>query len=302
MTINVHDAEPQREFGELIPDGTFVRVIMHINPGGADFPSGDPAQDALDAGLFKQSTSSDVIGLDMDISVIWPEHYAGRKVFAGAFWTIAGGKLDSKGISRGWGQTKSSIRAAINSCMQLDPADKSAKASHMHSLNGFKDLDGLEFFARLSVAPGEPYIDKTTGEQREGPDKNGLYHIVEPGEPEYALLLQRQEVPPQPVNLKPRGRPATGAASALGAAAAPAGWGAGSTPGQARTWGTASPPAAAPTATNAPANTTLGQAVAAAEANWPASNGAAAPAIATAPAAPVAPAGGAQRPRWAGGA
>ena len=286
MPIAVHDAEPQREFGDVIPDGTFVRVIMHITPGGADLPSGDPAQDQMDAGLFKASQSSDAIGLDMDIAVIWPPHFAKRKIFGDTFWTVAGGSVDSKGASKGWGLTKSRIRAAINSCTGIDPADKSTPATAVQTIAGFKELDGLEFFARLSVVPGDAAPNGGTY-----PDKNGLYHIVEPNEPEWALLKQGQEVEPQPVNLKPRGRPATAGGSLAGAAAAPAGWG-GAPAGQppaARTWGV-------PMTANPNAGTVVPP-----PAQPPVTNGAATAAVVQA-AQPAAPAPSVQRPRWAGGA
>jgi hypothetical protein len=249
MPVNVHDAEPQRESGELIPDGTFVRLIAHIVPGGANLPSGDPAQDALDSGLFKQSETSDALGVEMDITVLWPERYAKRKIFGDSFWTISGGSVDSKGTSKGWSFTKTRMRSAINSCMGLDPADKSPRAVQIHTLNGFSELDGLEFFARLSAVPG--------GLDRQGtpyPDKNGIFHIVEPGEPEYAALVQRQEIEPQPANLRPRGRPATATAGAAAAPAVSGGWGTGpgGTPAPARTWGVPSAAEPAPPAAAAP--------------------------------------------------
>ena len=282
MAIAVHDAEPQREFGDVIPDGTFVKVIMHITPGGTDLLTGDAAQDQMDSRLFKASQSSDAIGLDMDIAVTWPEHFAKRKIFGDTFWTIAGGSVDSKGISKGWGLTKSRIRAAINSCMGIDPADKSPRATAVQTIAGFKELDGLEFFARLSVVPGDAAPNGGMY-----PDKNGLYHIVEPNEPEWALLKQGHEVPAQPVNLKPRGRSATAGGSPAGAAAATTGWGgapASAAPPAARTWG--APLGAPQPAVNAPAAAPV--------------NGAAP--VAAPIVQPAAPAPGVQRPRWAGGA
>ena len=52
--------------------------------------------------------------------------YARRK-----FWqifTVAGGKVDEKGQSKGWNISKSTFRAMIDSALGLDPKDESAAA------------------------------------------------------------------------------------------------------------------------------------------------------------------------------
>ena len=111
--------------GELIPDGTFAKVKMTIRPGGVN------GSTPIDAGLLKASQSSDAKMLDCEFTVV-AGPYARRK-----FWqnfTVAGGKLDEKGQSKGWNISKSAFRAMIDSALGLDPKDESpaAKAEARH--------------------------------------------------------------------------------------------------------------------------------------------------------------------------
>ena len=86
MTYDLNDAQPQMS-GELIPDGTFAKVVMHIRKGGVD------GVGEADRQLLKASNQpgSDVLSLDAEFTVL-EGAYARRK-----FWqtfTISGGKLD----------------------------------------------------------------------------------------------------------------------------------------------------------------------------------------------------------------
>ena len=117
---DLNDAQPQMPpVGELIPDGTFAKVNMTIRPGGMNGAT------PMDAGLLKASHSSDAKLLDCEFTVV-EGPYARRK-----FWqnfTVAGGKLDEKGQSKGWNISKSAFRAMIDSALGLDPKDESAAA------------------------------------------------------------------------------------------------------------------------------------------------------------------------------
>ena len=75
MNFDMNDAQPQVT-GELIPDGTYAKVAMHIRKGGVD-GAGD-----LDKGLLKPSNQpgSDVLSLDAEFTVLEGPH-ARRK-----FW------------------------------------------------------------------------------------------------------------------------------------------------------------------------------------------------------------------------
>src|SRR4029078_6183631 len=96
---DLNDAQPQMApMGELIPDGAFAKVKMTIRPGGLN--GSTPA----DARLLKASQSSDAKMPDCEFSVMGRPHV--RRKFWQSF-TVAGGKLDDKGQSKGWNISKS---------------------------------------------------------------------------------------------------------------------------------------------------------------------------------------------------
>ena len=111
------DVEPQQST-DLIPDGTFAKVIMTIRPGGVD------GQTEIDRGLLKASTTagSDVLSLDCEFTVT--EGRLARRKFWQTF-TVSGGKVDEKGASIGWNISKRTFRAMIDSALGLDPDDNS---------------------------------------------------------------------------------------------------------------------------------------------------------------------------------
>ena len=118
--------------------------------------------------------------------------YARRK-----FWqnfTVAGGKVDEKGQSKGWNISKSAFRAMIDSALGLNPKDESAAAKAKRVIQGLKQLDGIIFVARIMIEPAS------------GPYKaaNKLANVVTPDEPQYAAVLRGENVPPEPVNAQPR--------------------------------------------------------------------------------------------------
>ena len=117
---DMNDAGPQMPpAGDLIPDGTFAKLRMTIRPGGTN------GAVPMDAGLLRASRSGDIKQLDCEFTVI-EGSFARRK-----FWqmfTVAGGKLDDKGQSKGWNISKASFRAMIDSALGLDPKDESPGA------------------------------------------------------------------------------------------------------------------------------------------------------------------------------
>jgi hypothetical protein len=191
-----------------------------------------------DAGLLKSSSASDAKLLDCEFTVV-EGPFARRK-----FWqtfTVAGGKLDEKGQSRGWNIAKSAFRAMIDSALGLNPKDESAAARERRVIQGLRQLDGIVFVARIMVEPASNPNYK---------DANKLANVVTPDEPQYAAVLRGENVPPEPVNAKPRKVEAAVTAPAWTTPAPEAGtlpWAA-STPVEAP----ASPPAAAPAPAAAP--------------------------------------------------
>lgn len=184
---DLNDAQPQMApLGELIPDGTFAKVKMTIRPGGVNGAT------PTDVGLLKASQSSDTKMLDCEFTVV-SGPYARRK-----FWqnfTVAGGKLDEKGQSKGWNISKSAFRAMVDSALGLDPKDESPAAKGKRVIQGLKQLDGIVFAARIMVEPA------SNPQYR---DQNKLANVVLPGEPQYAAIMRGEEVQPDPVNAKPR--------------------------------------------------------------------------------------------------
>jgi hypothetical protein len=230
---DLNDAQPQMPpMGELIPDGTFAKVAMTIRPGGLN--GATPA----DAGVLKASNSSDAKLLDCEFTVV-EGPYARRK-----FWqnfTVAGGRVDEKGQSKGWNIAKSAFRAMIDSALGLDPRDDSAAAKQKRVIEGLKQLDGIVFVARIMIEPASNPSYK---------DANKLANVVTPDEPQYAAVMRGESVPPEPVNAKPRKSEATVTAPAWATPAAAA-------PETAKVPWAAGAPASipAPTTTPAPAST-----------------------------------------------
>ena len=232
MTFDMNDVEPQQS-GDLIPDGTFAKLVMTLRKGGTDGSS-----DA-DRGLLKASNQpgSDVLMLDAEFTVAEGPH-ARRK-----FWqnfTVQGGKLDEQGQSIGWKIWKSTFRAMIDSALGLNPEDMSEAAKAKRVLRGLADLDGISFVAKIQIEPSRNPAYK---------DANKLDHVVLPTAPEWQKVMAGEPVPAQPSN-KPRpaaaaaqpATPAWGQPQSTSAPAAPA-WGTPSAPAQPATQ---TPPAAKP--------------------------------------------------------
>jgi hypothetical protein len=192
------DVEPQQST-DLIPDGTFAKVVMSIRPGGVD------GQTEIDRGLLKASATpgSDVLSLDSELTVTEGK-FVRRK-----FWhpfTVSGGKVDEKGASIGWNISKRTFRAMIDSALGLDPDDKTEDAKAKRRLRGLADLDGIAFVAKIAV--------ETSTDSRY-PDKNKLDRPVLPNETEWQALMDGEEVAPSP------SRPRSASGGASGAATAP---------------------------------------------------------------------------------
>ena len=201
---DMNDAQPQMApLGELIPDGTFAKVKMTIRPGGVN------GSTPIDANLLKASQSSDAKMLDCEFTIV-EGPFARRK-----FWqnfTVAGGKLDEKGQSKGWNISKSAFRAMIDSALGLSPQDASPAAKQKRVMQGLKQLDGIVFAARIMIEPASNPQYK---------DANKLANVVLPGEPQYAAIMRGESVSPEPINAKPRKAPEAPAQPAWAAPTAP---------------------------------------------------------------------------------
>jgi hypothetical protein len=203
--LDLNDAQPQMTpQGEPIPDGTYAKLKLAIRPGGVD------GAVPMDRGLLKASQSSDARMLDCELTVV-DGPFARRKLWQS--FTVAGGKLDEKGVSKGWNISKATFRAMIDSALGLDPQDTSDAARRKRVLQGLRQLDGITFAARIMVEPAASAQYK---------DQNRIANVVLPGEPQYAPVMRGETVPAEPVNARPRKAADVPAAPPWATAAAPA--------------------------------------------------------------------------------
>ena len=149
------ECQPQMlPIGDLLPDGTFAKIRMTIRPGGVDGSA------PMDRGLLKASASSDAKLLDCEFTIV-EGPFARRK-----FWqtfTVAGGKVDDKGGSKGWNIAKATFRAMIDSALGLDWNDLSSAAKAKRQIQGLKQLDGITFAGRIMIEPASSAQYKDAG-------------------------------------------------------------------------------------------------------------------------------------------
>jgi hypothetical protein len=78
---------------------------------------------------------------------------------------------------------RSFIRAVLNSARNVHPQDNSPQAAAARRIQGFHELDGIEFLARVDIE-----------KDAKGQDRNVVKLAVEPDHPDYAKLMG---VPPK---------------------------------------------------------------------------------------------------------
>ena len=155
-----NDAEAQQSGFNLIPKGTLVPVRMTLKPGSYD----DPSQ-GWTGGYATQSFETGAIYLAAEFVVTAGEH-AKRKMWSNI------GLQSPKGPT--WGQMgRTFIRALLNSARNVHPQDNSPQAATARRIQGFADLDGIEFLVRVD-------IEKDT----KGEDRNVVKVAVEPDHPD----------------------------------------------------------------------------------------------------------------------
>ncbi|HMM46279.1 MAG TPA: hypothetical protein PKE41_11730 [Candidatus Macondimonas sp.] len=159
-----NDAEQQQGF-DLIPKGTAVKVRMTIKPGGHD----DPAQ-GWSGGYATESFDTGSVYLACEF-VVLEGPFAKRKMWSNI------GLQSRKGPA--WGQMgRSLIRGILNSARNVHPQDNSPQAASARRIQGFHELDGIEFLARVDVE-----------KDAKGEDRNVVKLAVEPDHKDYASLM-----------------------------------------------------------------------------------------------------------------
>ena len=156
-----NDAESQQSGFDLIPKGTVVTVRMSIKPGGHD----DHSQ-GWTGGYATQSFETGAVYLAGEF-IVTAGPFAKRKLWSNV------GLFSQKGPT--WaGMGRTFIRAALNSSRNVHPQDNSAQAAAARRINGFSDLDGIEFVVRVDVE-----------KDNRGDDRNVIKTVVEPDHRDY---------------------------------------------------------------------------------------------------------------------
>ena len=148
----------------IMPKGEILKVRTVIRPGGHD----DPAQGWT--GGYATRSDSGAVYLNAEFTVL-EGPYARRKIF-----TLIG-LYSPKGPE--WANMgRALIRGILNSARGMSDKDTSPEAQAARRISGFKDLDGIEFLARVDV-----------GEDVNGDPKNEIRKAITPDHRDYAKYL-----------------------------------------------------------------------------------------------------------------
>ena len=160
-----NDAEAQQTGYNLIPKGALVPVRMSLKPGGHY----DTSQCWTD-GYPTQSSKTGAVYLAAEF-VITGGEFAKRKIWSNI------GLYSPKGST--WMQMgRTFVRAALNSARNVLPQDNSPQAAAARRIQGFVELDGLEFVVRVDIEKDD-----------RGDDRNVVKTAVEPDHPDYARTM-----------------------------------------------------------------------------------------------------------------
>ena len=192
MTGSWNDFNDAKQNANLIPKGTLAKVRLTIRPGGFD----DPAQ-GWTGGYATRGTTGSVY-LSGEFTVL-EGPFARRKIF-----TLIG-LYSPKGPD--WANMgRSLIRGMLNSARGISDKDSSAQAQAARRINGFADLDGLEFVARIDI-----------GTDTNGEEKNEIRGAVTPDHREYGTLMGATMAMPFPAAAPSGSAPPAPAQSPLAA-------------------------------------------------------------------------------------
>ena len=148
----------------VIPKGTLAKVRLTLRPGGFD----DASQGWT--GGWARRAATGAVYLDAEYTVL-EGPFARRKI-----WSLIG--LNSPKGPDWANMGRGMIRGILNSARGVSDKDASPEAQLRRRINGFGDLDGLEFIARIDV-----------GQDTNGDDKNEIRAAVTPDHREYAGLM-----------------------------------------------------------------------------------------------------------------
>lgn len=148
----------------LIPKGTLVKVRLTIRPGGFD----DAAQGWTGGYATRGTTGAVYLNCEFTVT---EGPYARRKIF-----TLIG-LYSPKGPD--WANMgRSLVRGMLNSARGIADKDMSPQAQAARRIQGLRDLDGLEFVAKIEI-----------GTDANGDDKNEIRSAVTPDHRDYAAVV-----------------------------------------------------------------------------------------------------------------
>lgn len=176
----------------LIPKNTIAKVRLTIRPGGFD----DPSQGWT--GGYATKSASGSVYLNIDYTIL-EGPYAKRKIFSmiglfspnGPNWANMGRSL---------------VRSILNSARGLSDRDNSVEAQTARRINGFSDLDGLEFIARIDVGTdtnGDEKNEIRSAVTKDHKDYAALMSGMPHHQPKEAPVYQQRYEPPQAASTRP---------------------------------------------------------------------------------------------------
>ena len=150
---------------DVMPKGTLVKVRMTIKPGGY-------SSQEWEGGYASQNKDTGSLYLNCEF-VVLEGQYARRKI-----WSLIG--LQSpKGPE--WGNMgRTLIKGILNSARGVFAQDTSPVAQNARRINTLRELDGIEFVARVDME-----------KDQQGNDRNVIKTIITPEHKDYALLMGR---------------------------------------------------------------------------------------------------------------
>ena len=186
-----NSAEDQNNF-DVIPKGTLVKVRMTIRPGGYD-----DASQGWTGGYATQSMTTGSVYLNCEF-VVLDGPYAKRKM-----WSLIG--LHSPKGPEWANMGRAFVKGILNSSRRLHPQDNSSQAQQARRIQGFVDLDGIEFVAKVEMDKDQNGDDKNVVKTAITPDHKD--YAVVAGKPTQAAASTQQPSPSQPAASAPTGRP-----------------------------------------------------------------------------------------------
>lgn len=171
-----NSADDQYGF-DTLPKGTLIKVRMTLKPGGYD----DHSQ-GWTGGYATRNETTGSIYLNSEF-VVLEGPYARRKI-----WSLIG--LHSNKGPEWANMGRAFIKGILNSARGLHPQDNSPQAQQARRINGFADLDGIEFVGKVEME-----------KDQYGEDKNVIKMAITPDRKEYAAVMG--SATPQPAQQAP---------------------------------------------------------------------------------------------------